>query len=124
MEFKIINHGQAQYIEINKPYIVISITEKNVKSAQYIPDSYCQGILFMKFHDVDSEESNDIQYLDAITKEQSQQIIQFVVLMEPSIDLIVCQCMAGISRSSAVAAGLAKILNGDDSYFSRSKGTD
>jgi predicted protein tyrosine phosphatase len=33
------------------------------------------------------------------------------------VELIVCQCDAGISRSSAMAAALSKYITNDDKYF-------
>jgi len=44
-------------------------------------------------------------------------ILDFVNEMKPKVEAFMIHCLAGVSRSSAVAAALAKIAEGDDSEF-------
>ncbi len=126
MDFQVINRGQAHHVEVGRPYAVISITETDMTSARYPSDKYIQGILYLRYHDVDPDnkeaygqgaEDADIQFLNAMTKADATRILQFMNLMKDSVEVIVCQCMAGISRSAATAAALSKIITGDDSFF-------
>ena len=47
----------------------------------------------------------------------AKKIVKFVKKYLNDVELIVCQCEAGISRSAGIAAGLAKCIDGDDDYF-------
>ena len=49
----------------------------------------------------------------------AKEIVDFVAnfVTWENLELIVCQCDAGISRSAGIAAALAKCLNGDDKYY-------
>jgi predicted protein tyrosine phosphatase len=47
----------------------------------------------------------------------AKQILEMVEKHKNNIHYIVAQCDAGISRSSATAAAISKILYGDDSWF-------
>lgn len=51
------------------------------------------------------------------SEEQAQKIIEFVKKYIDKVELIICQCDAGISRSAGVAAALSKCINGNDIFF-------
>jgi len=55
--------------------------------------------------------------LTLFTKEDAKAILRFVIPYSAKIGLIVVNCEAGISRSSAIAGALSKIMNGDDEYY-------
>lgn len=67
---------------------------------------YCAGILQLKFHDIQQPVAN----LTPFTDRHAQVILDFVVAHLDSIELILCNCDAGISRSPAIAAALANIF--------------
>jgi len=49
--------------------------------------------------------------------QQAKQILELIEKHKDKLELIVCQCEGGISRSSGTAGALSKILNGDDTVF-------
>ena len=95
----------------------------------------CQNILTIRCHDVENpptEFNNQVirDYPDFyvppiihFSEEDAKNIIRFVheTLDIYDIDTIVCQCDAGISRSSATAAALSKIINNDDFWVFENK---
>ncbi len=95
------------------PYLVISITDPNLPEATLLPDENRVGVLRLKFHDWEREESG----MTLIVPEQAQQIVNFVNTHLPQVKLIVCHCEAGLSRSVGVAAAISYWLNGEDQWF-------
>jgi len=82
------------------PFIVLKCLRPRRKAA-----------LFMKFDDVNKDHDG----WKTITDEQSAAISEFILRHK---DLsFVCQCDAGISRSSAVAAAISNFFTGDDGEF-------
>ncbi len=82
-----------------------------------ISDPDCEGILNKKvFRDVIEVQFHDLdeplkQYRICTTKD-AQRIAEFVLKYRDVP--IICQCEAGISRSSGCAAAIMKFLTGDD----------
>jgi len=99
----------------NNSYIVISITghEDNYDAGFALtPDqsSKCKGVLKLRFDDI----TEDIgTYLKAITKEQALLIRAFINCHKDTVDYLLVNCEAGISRSAAIAAA-ALYLDGQD----------
>jgi predicted protein tyrosine phosphatase len=52
-----------------------------------------------------------------MNSEQAKQILEFVKKNLSKVELIVCQCEQGMSRSPAIAAALSRILQNEDEYF-------
>ena len=95
-----------------KPHIVISITGGN-NFVELPENKNRKGLLRLSFGDIDFAEAGQNRFGNI----QAQQIIDFVKEYYNSIDVIICHCEAGISRSAAVAGALAKRINGDDDYY-------
>lgn len=96
------------------PYIIISITENSEEFAKIPKRKNCKGILQLKFSDVEEDIGQDIidKYkLTLFNENHARQILNFVFENKDNVKMIVCQCDAGISRSSATAKALDKILN-------------
>lgn len=72
--------------------------------------------LYLEFDDV-REEGWDGSDSTPISDEQAREIVLFVKNLPPAIELLVCQCHAGISRSSGTAAAISKFLGLDDSWI-------
>lgn len=100
---------------IKDDHIVISITEPTSQFPNYGENKARKGLLQVKFIDVDKLVPGH-KKSDIITIQKAQEIIDFINKYK-YINLILCQCDAGISRSSAVAAALSRIMNNDDSYI-------
>lgn len=77
-------------------------------------------MLAIGFDDLDA----DIRYeIDAdrvmMTPEHARRIWRFVRAHREHVELIVCHCEAGVSRSPAVAAAVCHALGGDAAPFFR-----
>ena len=117
MEFKVLSRDEMEIFETTKRYVVISIIDPEAKPVAIYKDNPPEGILHMKFPDLDvAHDGYAYSYL-LFDKYNAKDILRFVKYHEDNIDLIVCQCEAGISRSAGVAGALARIYNNDDSYI-------
>ena len=79
-----------------------------------------KDILFLNFNDTDSKDLVS----GCINDEDAENIKQFILKYteDDSIDLIIVNCEAGVSRSTGVAAAIMKYLWNDDSeVFNNSK---
>lgn len=108
-----------QYVEfagtnVDKPHVLISFRSPESRMAEIKPNEQMLDVLFMEFHDTDRDHSVDAFdiKLIAITREQGQEIKDFVEAWKGKVEAIVCQCEAGISRSSGAAAAIAVCLDG------------
>lgn len=114
MELVVESRWTVGLLKPDVPYIIISITSDDFPE---IPNrKNCKGILRLKFDDVEEDIGKDIieKYkLTLINEDHGKKILNFVFENLNKVDLIVCQCDAGISRSSATAKALDKILNHD-----------
>lgn len=126
----------------DKNYIVISITDPNSEPIE--SQKGYKALLSLQFHDIDERVTrkdckccdgtgimNDFldingghcyactDKMDVVlfNERDAEQILDFVDAFKDSVDTIVCQCEAGISRSAGVAGALAKIYNGNDQYY-------
>lgn len=98
------------------PHVVISITSSPDDQARIRANPQCRGVLRLSFADADV--ASEIIGEDALfTPEQARRIWEFVVAHRDHVERIIVHCDAGVSRSPAVAAALARALNGDDSEF-------
>ncbi len=104
------------FFNADVPYIIISITENSEEFAKIPRRKNCKGILQLKFSDVEEDIGQDIidKYkLTLFNENFARQILNFTFENKDDVNMIVCQCDAGISRSSATAKALDKILNGN-----------
>lgn len=98
------------------PYAVVSMRNVGSPRVKIGEGTQCKGVLQVAFDDVDDPR------IGGITNEQAREVWAFIKKVRPEIQVLVCQCGEGISRSSAVAAAAFKILFGDDSlYFTHAK---
>jgi predicted protein tyrosine phosphatase len=96
-------------------HVIISITSGPEDIAHLRRNDQCKGVL--RLHFPDAEVASD-QFPEAVlfAPADARQIWAFV-LGHPEVQRIVVHCDAGVSRSPAVAAALARILNGDDAEY-------
>ncbi len=120
---------------IEEPHIIISIRAPGQPRALYNPptddgnenpaiqalpraSASCKSVLFIDFFDVDKPTEHDhYGTLRPISEKQAEFIAKFVHSHIDDIELVVCQCEAGISRSAGLASGLSAIINGDNKQF-------
>ncbi len=98
------------------PHVVISITSSPDDVARVRANKACRGILRLSFPDADSPSERFFEH-ELFSREQAALIWNFVDEHLPHIERILVHCDAGFSRSPAVGAALARVLNGDDAEF-------
>jgi len=110
MKFIVANRDQMKHYRCEKQHLIISIKDPNTEDAQIAQRDNCVGILYLAFHDLDRA------YKDykLFSKKDAKEILDFVTNPLIKVDVIICQCEAGISRSAGVAGALSKIFNKDD----------
>lgn len=135
MKVEVLNRLSAERIsgKLIAPHAIISIGDPPKKSGDSINSAVLAdnpsrvGLLRMRFYDLDMSSVETAEEVGVIlrdyghglfTKDQAKQIIDFVKEVEPKVQVIICHCEAGVSRSSAVAAAVLRILTGaDDKIF-------
>jgi predicted protein tyrosine phosphatase len=94
------------------------VTNPEKEDAEIAESSFKRAVLRLKFHDIAGNKFFKNENTEvAIDEEQAQSILSFVREHLAEIELVVCQCEEGVSRSAAIAAALSKILNGQDDFF-------
>ena len=102
--------------EIPDPHIIISIYSANDTPARVVKNEYTQGVLFLCFDDADENDHNDdFNNYQLFQPEQARQVLEFVKQYE-NVDIVV-HCNMGMSRSPAIAAGLAHFYKRSDAVF-------
>jgi len=128
MNIRVMNRYDIQGAEFDCPHIVISITD-DAEFFPNIPEKNCQGILQIavwdtedgkNFRSIHNFGASDIPTDKIFNTHHAKEILEFVFKHLHKIELIVCQCDVGLSRSAATAAALSKILNGSDEDFFQS----
>jgi predicted protein tyrosine phosphatase len=99
------------------PHVVISITSSADDVARLRSNPACLGVLRLAFPDV--EVASELHPESTLfSTEHAEQLWTFVAEHRAAVERIIVHCDAGKSRSPAVAAALARVLDGDDaSYF-------
>jgi len=98
------------------PHVVISITSSPEDVARLRTREPCRGVLRLSFPDADAP-SEIFAEGDLFSPTMAVQIWDFVLHHMADIERIVVHCDAGMSRSPAVAAALARVLVGDDAEY-------
>ena len=119
LQFIVLDEHKIKTYSLTEKHIVISITSPNYKHP-ILPESKSRvGLLQLKFHDMDRPFEMKGKKYPVFSQEQAQAILNFFRYYKDKINSVICQCEVGISRSAAVAAGLAKSIGQDDSKFFR-----
>jgi predicted protein tyrosine phosphatase len=98
------------------PHIIISITSSPDDVARLRANKTCRGVLRVSFPDADVPSDQHAEGV-LFSREQAMKVWTFVQQHLPEIERIIVHCDAGVSRSPAVAAALARVLNDDDAEF-------
>ena len=119
MRFDVFNRERVEKYSTPEKHIVISISDIKSKRPN-LPESDSRlDVLFVQFSDFDRiypTMPKDLKE-SLFNKRLAQAIWRFVDKYKDEVDLIIVNCEAGISRSSAVAAGIGKVINDDDAAF-------
>lgn len=98
------------------PHVIISITSSADDVARLRTRETCRGILRIAFPDADAP-SERFREDELFSSAHAAQIWRFVLDQRAHIERIVVHCDAGVSRSAAVAAAIARVFLGDDAEF-------
>ena len=127
MKFIIASRKEVEYYAhtfAELPHIIISITGSEESKLPINKSKGTKDILYLFFHDVDSAgqlsknpAERVLDEYNVFNDKQAQEVIEFVEQYKDQVEIVICQCDAGISRSAGTAAALSKIYNGDDSVI-------
>lgn len=133
MQFFVYSKERMEAAQHSEPHLIISILTPGAPFDAKLPiNESTLGVLRLRFHDIDTEDKEE-DYKEYIrlsnippealfTEDHAKQILAFVQArlrhLTPPAESILVHCEAGMSRSPAVAAGLAQaIFNQDPSHF-------
>ncbi len=117
MKFLVMSEREIQKYNVKDNHIIISVRSPKYNKAVISDRPNCLDILYLEFHDLDGVNLPSSADYKLFTKQDAKTILNFVTRYILNIELIICQCEAGISRSAGIAGALGKILNGDDTEF-------
>ena len=126
MIFTILNRERAHMFDSEKSYIVISITDPLSPNVVFLKSKTRKGILRLQFHDwtKSDKEKHEKELLAKgyifFDMKIAKQIVEFVEKWKSKVEVIMIHCEAGISRSAAVGAALARwFYQSDVDFFKR-----
>lgn len=101
-------------------YALISIRDPDKPSVRYKRASGLRGALELAFHDAEPVSGGKLPAkIVLFDDEQARIICDFVAAQRSEVDVFVIHCEQGMSRSPAVAAGVATMLGeSTDLFFS------
>ncbi len=115
MNFMVLSRDEIEEgIVVRTPYLVISIYDSNSKPATLIRGSGFVDALFVQFDDTDPKYSFGKR---PMTLKQGKRIWDFVQSHQNQVGTIVIHCLAGMSRSPAIALALSEKLEVESSYW-------
>jgi predicted protein tyrosine phosphatase len=101
------------------PHVIVSITSSEADRARIPESPHCRALLRLAFADADAK-TESIPEESLFSRAHARAIWDLVDEHLPHIERLVVHCDAGMCRSPAVAAAIAKVLTGDDAeYFRR-----
>lgn len=103
---------------VRSSYIVISITDPHKPDAKIPKTSGCRAVLRLKFDDAEPTSGfSPSAGLRLFGEMECTQVASFIDEYREQVGAVVVHCEAGMSRSPAVAAAVAKWLGGDSAIF-------
>ncbi len=116
VNFLVLNRYEVETVMPEVPYLVLSVTDPERPEAILAASPHQRAVLRLRFHDKGKGRPPVVGKV-VMTPEDARAIISFVYAHLAEVELIVCQCEAGISRSAALAAALSRILQDEDHFF-------
>ena len=110
MEIKVLSRKQAKEFESDKLWACISITCPDQEFPK-ISGVRRVDLLQLRFWDTD----DDIEY--AFDKSYAVRVWDFIKEIEGKADVLMLHCLMGNSRSPAIGAAIAKVLDDDDMFY-------
>lgn len=119
MKFKVLSREKVEQYNVKEKHIVISIRDRKSERA-ILPELDSRlDTLFLQFSDFDepSDKMDDELKASLFNFDVAKTVWLFIDTHVDSIETIVVNCEAGISRSAGMVAAISKVLNGEDDYF-------
>jgi predicted protein tyrosine phosphatase len=114
MDILVTNRMTIERVQFSIPYAVISISGTRSEPARLPDDPNRVVTLRLKFDDINAP----LEGLQHFTVVMARRVWNFALeCRELNLPLMVVHCSAGISRSPGIAAAIAKVFHGDDSYY-------
>lgn len=118
----VLSASAASRLALDEPYVLISISSPDGEPITPGEDENRMGVLFLEFHDLIGAEVAGFESRHGFkpvlfSREHALQIKDFLASHRGVF--LACNCEAGISRSAAVAAAVAKATGEDDSIYFR-----
>jgi len=117
MKIKVFSEEGIQQFITTEKHIVISFQDPNYDFVK-LPEQVSR-LAWIGFYcyDLDNDCSQFPYSRFLFERCHAKELLDFINIWKNSVELIVVNCVAGISRSMGAAAALGKILNGDDTQF-------
>ena len=108
----VLNRIEAEEFDCPNAWGCISIANTEQDFAE-IPDENREALLQLAFADITTPQEGYNLFHD----DQAHDILDFITTYWDEIETLLVHCDAGISRSSAVAAAIARLKLNDESEF-------
>ncbi len=132
IDILVLNRDKAKTYQCDKKHIYISVKcPYDSEGWAKLPKNKNRvQTLLLAFDDWDDYQRNKIltEHKDNpkvakmvfFSKDHARSIVSLVKEYKDKVDVIICQCDAGISRSAGIAAALSKCIRGrDEEYFEK-----
>ena len=117
MEFFVYSRGAVERIAPHDVgHIIISVTSSLDDQARLSPGAHCLEVVRLSFADQDAA-SPDHPERVVFSRDHARAIWAAIVAHRERLVRLVVHCDAGVSRSPAIAAGIARALGEDDGRF-------
>ena len=110
-----LSRAEIENSECAQSNIIISIRSPGCRRA-IVGSNNPVDVLFLEFSDVDKEgrvwtlDGNTPVKPKLFSEEEAKQVVDFVNKYKNEVEVILCQCEAGIARSSGTAAAVCSFL--------------
>lgn len=121
MQFIIASRREIERgIVVRTPYVVISISDPSSRKPRLKRSSGFRGAIYLRFHDVEPVTSAEPAVETVLmTAKHARRVWNFILRHWESVDTVVVHCEQGSSRSPAVVAGIADVMDYDVSELLR-----
>lgn len=118
LKFLVLGRAEVATVTPDVSYIVASITDPEQPEAVIAESPLRRDVLRLKFHDM-GDYGQPLHDDIVMTAQDAETLLAFVQKHLADVELIVCQCEAGVSRSAGLAAALSRLLQDEDEFFYR-----
>jgi len=116
LKFLVLGRAEVATVTPDVPYIVASITDPEQPEADIAESPLRRDVLRLKFHDM-GDYGQPLHDDIVMTPDDARALLTFVQTHLGEVELIVCQCEAGVSRSAGMAAALSRLIQDEDGFF-------